>query len=198
MFLLIIAILGIIIGIIFSNILSAPDEKLVYTKLTTFFNNLKDDVKIDYWKNLLEILKNNFLYLGCILIFGISIIGLVLNNFILFFKSFILGFSIGGIISIYLYQGLILSFVYVFPSLIINLLLYLIAVYYANMFSLNLFDVLFRKKSFNFPPFIKRYFKIFGILACLLFISSLLETFLTPFLLKLFSFLIKYLSSNSL
>ena len=191
MFLLIIAILGIVIGIIFSNILSAPDEKLVYTKLTTFFNNLKDDVKIDYWKNLLEILKNNFLYLGCILIFGISIIGLVLNNFILFFKSFILGFSIGGIISIYLYQGLILSFVYVFPSLIINLLLYLIAVYYANMFSLNLFDVLFRKKSFNFPPFIKRYFKIFGILACLLFISSLLETFLTPFLLKLFSFLIK-------
>ena len=191
MFLLIIAILGIVIGIIFSNILSAPDEKLVYTKLTSFFNNLKDDVKIDYWKNLLEILKNNFLYLGCILIFGISIIGLVLNNFILFFKSFILGFSIGGIISIYLYQGLILSFVYVFPSLIINLLLYLIAVYYANMFSLNLFDVLFRKKSFNFPPFIKRYFKIFGILACLLFISSLLETFLTPFLLKLFSFLIK-------
>ncbi len=191
MFLLIIAILGIVIGIIFSNILSAPDEKLVYTKLTTFFNNLKDDIKIDYWKNLLEILKNNFLYLGCILIFGISIIGLVLNNFILFFKSFILGFSIGGIISIYLYQGLILSFVYVFPSLIINLLLYLIAVYYANMFSLNLFDVLFRKKSFNFPPFIKRYFKIFGILACLLFISSLLETFLTPFLLKLFSFLIK-------
>ena len=191
MFLLIIAILGIVIGIIFSNILSAPDEKLVYTKLTTFFNNLKDDEKIDYWKNLLEILKNNFLYLGCILIFGISIIGLVLNNFILFFKSFILGFSIGGIISIYLYQGLILSFVYVFPSLIINLLLYLIAVYYANMFSLNLFDVLFRKKSFNFPPFIKRYFKIFGILACLLFISSLLETFLTPFLLKLFSFLIK-------
>ena len=191
MFLLIIAILGIVIGIIFSNILSAPDEKLVYTKLTTFFNNLKDDIKIDYWKNLLEILKNNFLYLGCILIFGISIIGLVLNNFILFFKSFILGFSIGGIISIYLYQGLILSFVYVFPSLIINLLLYLIAVYYANMFSLNLFDVLFRKKSFNFPPFIKRYFKIFSILACLLFISSLLETFLTPFLLKLFSFLIK-------
>ena len=191
MFLLIIAILGIVIGIIFSNILSAPDEKLVYTKLTTFFNNLKDDIKIDYWKNLLEILKNNFLYLGCILIFGISIIGLVLNNFILFFKSFILGFSIGGIISIYLYQGLILSFVYVFPSLIINLLFYLIAVYYANMFSLNLFDVLFRKKSFNFPPFIKRYFKIFSILACLLFISSLLETFLTPFLLKLFSFLIK-------
>ena len=89
MFLLIIAILGIVIGIIFSNILSAPDEKLVYTKLTTFFNNLKDDIKIDYWKNLLEILKNNFLYLGCILIFGISIIGLVLNNFILFFKSFI-------------------------------------------------------------------------------------------------------------
>lgn len=191
LFLLIIVIIGIVMGLLFANILSVDDQKIVYVKLTDFFNNIKNDIPIDYVNNLLSSIKNNVIYLGCIMVFGISIIGLVLNNFILFFKSFVLGFSIGSIISIYLYQGLVLAFIYCFPSLIINLLIFLIAVYYANDFSLKLFEVLFRKKSFNFELYIKKYFKIFAILLIILIISSLFETFLTPFLLKLFSFLIK-------
>ena len=191
LFLLIIVIIGIVMGLLFANILSADDQKIVYVKLTDFFNNIKNDIPIDYVNNLLSSIKTNVIYLGCIMVFGISIIGLVLNNFILFFKSFVLGFSIGSIISIYLYQGLVLSFIYCFPSFIINLLIFLIAVYYAHDFALNLFEVLFRKKNFNFELYIKKYFKIFAILLIILIISSLFETFLTPFLLKLFSFLIK-------
>lgn len=191
LFLFIIIIAGIIVGVLFSNILSVSDEKLVYTKLTLFFNNLKDDVPIDFIANLLTSLKNNFIYLITIWILGLSVIGLILNNFILFFKSFVLGFSIGSIINIYLYGGLVLSFVYVFPSILINLFIYTIMVYYANNFSLCLFNVLFRKKEYKFSKLIIKYAKLLGYCAIALVISSLLETFLTPFLIKLFSFLIK-------
>lgn len=191
LFLFIIIIAGIIMGVLFSNILSVSDEKLVYTKLTLFFNNLKDDVPIDFIANLLTSLKNNFIYLITIWILGLSVIGLILNNFILFFKSFVLGFSIGSIINIYLYGGLVLSFVYVFPSILINLFIYTIMVYYANNFSLCLFNVLFRKKEYKFSKLIIKYAKLLGYCAIALVISSLLETFLTPFLIKLFSFLIK-------
>lgn len=191
LFLCIIVIIGLLSGILFSNILSNEDKKLVYTKLTTFFNNLRDDVPIDYLKNLITTLKNNLLSLFIIFLFGISIIGLVFNNFLLFFKSFVFGFSIGSIISIYLYRGIILAFLYVFPSLFINLLVFFLATNHANTFSLNLFNVLFRKKHFDYENYLKKYFKIFGVLAIILLFSGLLETFLTPFLLKLFSFLIK-------
>ena len=191
LYLLIIVIVGIIVGIIFSNILSDTDEKLVYTKITNYFNNIKNDTPINYIKNLMTSIKNNYLFLIAIWILGLSIIGLLFNNFILFFKSFILGFSIGNIINIYFYRGLVLSFFYIFPALIINIIVFMIMTYYANNFSLKLFDVLFRKKEFKFSILMKKYFKILIVFLIILLISSLIETFVMPFFIKLFSFLIK-------
>lgn len=191
MFLLVIVIIGFIVGILFSNILSTDDSKLVISKITEYFNNLRDDVPIDYFNNLLSSIKNNLLYIVTIWILGLSVIGLLLNNFILFFKSFILGFSIGSIINIYLYSGLVLGFCYMFPSLILNIIIYGIMVYYANDFSLKLFNLLFRKKEIKFTNLIRRYTKIVLYLSIVLIISSFIETFIMPFTIKLFSFLIK-------
>ena len=190
-FLIVITIIGIVVGILFSNILSDNDNKIVINKITEYFNNLKDDVPINYFKNLLISIKNNLIYIIIIWIFGLSIIGLILNNFLLFFKSFILGFSIGSIINIYLYNGLILSFIYVFPSLLLNIFIILVMVYYANDFSIKLFNLIFRKKEIHFSLLIKRYIKILSYATILLIISSLIETYIMPFSIKLFSFLIK-------
>ena len=190
-FLLVIIIIGTIAGIMFSNVLSDSDEKIVMLKITDYFNNLKDDVKIDYFNNLLNSLKNNYIYLIFIWVFGLSIIGLILNNFILFFKSFIMGFIIGSIINIYLYNGIILSILYVFPALIINIMVYGILVYYANNISIKLFDLIFLKKDIKINAYVKRYSKLLLVSSIIIFISSILETYLTPFLIKLFSFLIK-------
>lgn len=191
MFLIIIVIIGIITGILFSNILSTEDNRLVTSKITEYFNNLKNDIPIDYLKNLITSLKNNLLYIGAIWILGLSIIGLLFNNFILFFKSFVLGFSIGSIINIYLYNGLVLSFLYVFPSLLINIVVLLIMTYFANDIGIKLFNLLFKKKEIKFSLIIKRYSKILLCLSIILVISSLIETFIMPFMIKLFSFLIK-------
>ena len=190
-FLLVIIIIGTIAGIMFSNVLSDSDEKIVMLKITDYFNNLKDDVKIDYFNNLLNSLKNNYIYLIFIWVFGLSIIGLILNNFILFFKSFIMGFIIGSIINIYLYNGIILSILYVFPALIINIMVYGVLVYYANNISIKLFDLIFLKKDIKINAYVKRYSKLLLVCSIIIFISSILETYLTPFLIKLFSFLIK-------
>lgn len=191
LFLIIITIVGILVGILFSNIISSEDSKLVSNKICEYFNNLRDDVEINYLYNLINSLKNNLFYIAIIWILGLSVIGLLLNNFILFFKSFVLGFSIGSIINIYLYRGLILSFLYIFPSLILNLIILLIMVFHANDFSINLFNVLFRKKEIHFHTLIKRYSKILLYLSIILIISSIIEVFIMPFSIKLFSFLIK-------
>ena len=57
MYLIIIVIIGIIVGILFSNILSTEDNRLVTNKITEYFNNIKNDVPINYLKNLL-LIKN--------------------------------------------------------------------------------------------------------------------------------------------
>ena len=190
-FLFILVIIGILVGILFSNIINTEDSKLVSNKITEYFNNIKNDTPIDYIRNLFTSIKNNLFYLVIVWILGISIIGLLFNNFILFFKSFIIGFSIGSIINIYLYSGLILSFFYIFPSHLINLFILLMMVNYANDFSIKLFNVIFRKKEYHFQLIIKSYLKILGIFTIIIIINSLIETFIMPFFLKLFSFLIK-------
>ena len=190
-FLIVIVTLGIVTGILFSNILSTEDSRLVTNKITEYFNNIKDDVPINYLTNLITSLKNNLLYLGTIWILGLSVIGLLFNNFILFFKSFILGFSIGSIINIYLYRGIVLSFLYIFPSFLINIIVFLIMTSFANDFSLCLFNLLFKKKETKVKTLVKQYYKVLLYLSIILIISSILETFVMPFTLKLFSFLIK-------
>ena len=151
-FLITIVVIGLIGGIIFSNILNTSDEKLVYDKLTTYFLNIKNGIQIDYWQTLLNSIKNNMFLLILVWIFGLSIIGIIFNAFILFFKSFVLGFSIGSIINIYLYKGIVLSIVYIFPHFIINTIILLLLVYYANNFSIKLFnntyDTYFHAKNY--------------------------------------------------
>ena len=68
MFLIIIVIIGIITGILFSNILSNEDNRLVTSNIGEYFNNLKRDIPINYFKNLITSLKNNLLYIYIILI----------------------------------------------------------------------------------------------------------------------------------
>ena len=191
LFLFIIVIVGFVVGILFSNILNNNDSKLVSTKIGEYFNNLANDVPINYFRNLITSIKNNIFYLVIIWVFGLSVIGLLFNNFIIFFKSFLLGFSVGSIINIYLYSGLVLSFFYIFPALLINLFVLMMMTYYANNLSLNIFNVIFRKKDIKFSLILKNYTKVLGIFAIILLISSIIETFIMPFFLKLFSFLIK-------
>ena len=189
-FLISIVVMGIIIGIVFSNILSDTDQVLVEEKLTNYFINIKNNKDINYLSNFLNSFLNNNTSLILIWILGLSIIGLVLNNFILFFKSFTLGFGIGSIINIYLYKGIIGSLLYIFPHMLINIFVLIVLVYYANNFSIKLFRQLFLKKEIKFQEIMKKYLKILLYAFIVLLVSSLLETFLSPIIIKLFTFMI--------
>ena len=86
LFLITICILGFISGIIFSNILSYSDFKDVSSVVKDYFLNLKDNVDINYLSNFINYLSVNSLYLILLFIFGLSIIGIILNPFILYFN----------------------------------------------------------------------------------------------------------------
>lgn len=191
LFLLVIVLLGFLSGIVFSNILSYNDKKEVGEVVETYFLNLKNDEKINYFNNFLTTLGTNYLYLVLIFIFGISIIGLLLNPFLLYFKSFIIGFSVGIIITLYSFSGIPLSIFYIFPHQILNMIIYVLMSFYGMNLSLKLFKSLFLKKSFSHSEFMRKYLKVFFISVGVILFSTIYETFLADFILKIFTFLIK-------
>lgn len=190
-FLITIIIVGFITGIICSNILSYNDQKEISEIVKTYFINLKNGKEINYFNNLLNNTLVNYFYLVLLFVFGLSIIGIILNPFILYFKSFILGFSVGIVINIYSFKGIVFGILYLFPHQIINLITYILLSFYGIKLSIRLFKSLFLRKTCNYQEFMKKYFKVLGLSCGVLLISSLYETFFYDFIMKVFTFLIK-------
>lgn len=191
MFLITIILIGFIMGIIFSNILSYNDHQQISEVLKKYFLGIKNNQDINYLNNFINNFSVNYLYMFAIWIFGLSIIGIILNPFILYLKSFIIGLSVGVIISTYGLIGIIGVILYIFPHVLINLIVYLLLSFYGIKLSINLFKALFLKKSFNSSEFMHKYLVILGLSALILLITTLYETFLADFVMKLFTILLK-------
>ena len=185
LFVVFILILGIISGSIFLVILSKTDKEFVINQITTFINNINSNNinNITAFKN--SLLKNSILII-LIWVLGMSIIGIIFNIFFIYFKGFITGFSISSFLLVYKYKGLILSLIYVVPSIIINVIVIILLGAYSIMFSINLWKMIFLKdKLFSSTKLLKKYFIVFGTSLVLILISSLTEGFLVPALIKL-------------
>lgn len=191
MFLITIILIGFIMGIIFSNILSYNDHQQISEVLKKYFLGIKNNQDINYLNNFINNFSVNYLYMLAIWIFGLSIIGIILNPFILYLKSFIIGLSVGVIISTYSLIGIIGVILYIFPHVLINLIVYLLLSFYGIKLSINLFKALFLKKNFNSSEFMHKYLVILGLSALILLITTLYETFLADFVMKLFTILLK-------
>lgn len=179
--LLIITIISILLGLLYMAIISKTDRSIVKTSLNTFFKSLD---KLNYKSAFINCLTSNTIYTILIWLLGISILGIPIIIIILILKSFTLGFTISSILYFYKLKGLIIAIIYIVP-LLINLFSIIYLSYYAVMFSKNLVALLFFKKTINFHNVMRRYLKI--LLTCVIFIliSSIIEIYLVPSILKL-------------
>ena len=189
-FLIGLVIIGMIAGILFWFMISNEDKLLVTTDLTNFFNCIKDGATINYWSSLINSLVTNLLYVVLIWLLGISIIGLPIILFMMIVKSFIIGFSISSIISIYGFKGVLGALVYTFPHQIIFLLLLILLGFYAISFCIKLFKYLFLKQIINFKVAMRRYLKILLLSIVVTIFLSLFETFISTYFIKLFTTII--------
>lgn len=189
-FLIGLIIVGMLSGILFWFIISNEDKLLVTTDLTNFFNCIKDGNNINYGASLLNSCITNLLYVILIWLLGISIIGLPIILIMLSIKSFIVGFSISSIIAIYGLKGAIGALVYVFPHQITFLLLLILLGFYATSFCIKLFKYLFLKQIINFKDAMRKYLKILIISSIAAVLISLFETFISTYLIKLFTTII--------
>lgn len=179
--LMIISIISVLIGIFYIAILSNSNKVLIKENLETYFESLN---KLNYIKALIKCLTSNMITISSIWLLGISIIGVFLIIIILIIKSFALGFTISSLIYFYKLKGIIISTIYIIP-LIINLFVIIILSYYGIIFSKNLNRLLFLKKDVNFKNIMRKYIKILLFSTICIIISSLIEIYIVPNILKL-------------
>ena len=179
--LLIALIISFIFGMFFITILSSTDKVTLKEYITNFFTSIKQGKIISLYKTLIN--NNLGILITSILAFSVVLFPLVIV--IIFYKGFTLAFTITSLIYTFKIKGIILAIVYVFPSLIFNLVFYFVMCYYSFKLSLILFNKASNKDTTNINKFLKKYLVI--ILVCISFVSlfSLYDTYLLPSLIKL-------------
>ena len=184
-FLLITFIVGLVFGSLFINFITDSDKSLLKEQVGTYFSSIIFGINVFLNESL-----NNSLQLLIIFILGISMIGVFAVVIILFFKGFMLGTTLSVIILNYQLNGVVGALLYVFPVMIINILIYVFLSFFALHASIKFLKALLKKDNLNFKTFLGKYLLAFIISITLILIACLLDAYLTPILLKLFTFII--------
>ena len=185
LFVIIILLLGVTSGAIFSTIIDLNDKNLVIDKIKTLISNI-DNQSINSLLAFKNSIITNLSYSLIIWISGLTIIGILINIFLLYIKGFIFGFSLSSFIITYSYKGIILSTLYTLFGQVLNLIVIIILTIYSLMFTVNLLKQITKnKQNINLPKQFKNYTIILLITIIICIISSISETFLFPTLIKI-------------
>lgn len=179
--LLVISIISLIFGILFLALLDNNGKKIVSDTIKNYVTNNNYDKK-----ELLLLIKNNILITIVMWFLGVSLFGFIFEIIFLIVKSFTLGFSISSFIYAYKTKGIIIGFIYLLPS-IFNLIIYFILGFFAINYSIYLFKYIFKNKEYNLKLIMRKYIKILIISIFLLLCSTLIQFFIIPMILKLFT-----------
>lgn len=184
-FVITILFLGVTSGAIFANIIDLNDKNLVIDKIKLLISNI-DNQSINSLLAFKNSIITNLSYSLIIWILGLTIIGIIVNIFLLYIKGFIFGFSLSAFIITYSYKGIILSILYTLFGQLLNLIVIMMISIYSIMFTINfLKQIINSKHNQDIPRFFKNYSLIFLITIIISLISSVSEAFLFPTLIKI-------------
>ena len=157
-------IIGLVVGSLFVNFITKDDKTLLINQVETYFSSVKSlDKKV----------------------FGINAFTPnLINNELQIFLIFALG------LLKYQLLGVLPSLLYIFPCFIIYIIIYTLISFFAVSTSLKFLKAIIKKDNLSFKKFLGKYLLCFLICLVLIIINTLLDAFLTPILLKLFTYII--------
>lgn len=176
--LIIIIFISVVLGILFPAFLVDNNKVLIHDSIVEFMSSIADS-EVNYLSAFFSSITNNFIVTIFLWVLGISIIGIPLILFIVFFKGFLVGFSFSSIVITYGIRGILKAIVYTIPN-IINLFSSFLLSYYALSFSVMIYRCVFRKKDIHWQPVVRRYLKIGIFFLGIAIIVSILESYIIP------------------
>lgn len=183
-FLVSFSVVAFILGIVFYYFLNETDKNLAINNISNYFT-----IKENY--DYLNLIKNSFMEntfnTFLIWILGISVIGVLATVFIYFCEIFSLGFIIASIFGKYSIKGILGTIAYVFPSKICYVVVLFLLTFFAIKISYKLIKLCFSKEEIPIKEEIRKYFKILLFSFIAMIVITLLEVFIDPFLIKIFT-----------
>ncbi|MFK2824276.1 stage II sporulation protein M [Bacillus sp. B190/17] len=178
--------MGVVFGAIVVNSLSlAQKEDLAYY-LQQFFGQVSTGQIANsedlFWQSLMHNVK----YLGCMWLFGISIIGLPLIFLFLFMKGIVIGFSVGFLVQQMEWQGFFLAVATILPQNLIIIPIFIFVAAVSIAFSLQLIKKIFMKQTSQFyiSAFFSRYILFFLLAAVMATAAAGIEAYVSPAFMK--------------
>lgn len=189
-FLLVLSLISIVVGSIFTLMLNDNDKSLTMEYINNFIENISNK-NLDYSQALQNGFVNQLTYILIVWLLGMSVIGMPVILFMYFSKVFILGFSISALVVNYGFKGCLISLAYIFPHQIVNIFVYTILTLYALKISGKILYCVFKKQKIDFKPIMHNY--IYVLFLCLITscLIILFEVYITPQLISIFLPLIK-------
>ncbi len=185
LFLIGILLTGFIAGSLFVILLNQKDLSLVKESIKGFFQTIQTSSYSSSHMFFDSIIENLF-FVILIWILGISVIGIPFPLFFLFFKSFLSGFTITAIITVYGIKGSLFGFFTLFPHQLVSLFVYLFLITYSVKLSFQIVYAVTKKKTIDFKTVMKSYPKILFTSTIGILFASFLEAYFMPFLLGSF------------
>jgi stage II sporulation protein M len=183
LFTIIIVLLGIATGALFIVILNSSDKNLVIEYISNFIDNIKNNTvnNLDTLKNTL---LSNYITIFILIIIGFTFFLFPINIIVLFYKSFVLGFSISSFILTYSFKGILLSIFYIIPHTIVNILVFCLITAFTLKISINMINYIIKKKDVNMRVYFNKYYSIILISLFLLLLTSLYESYVVGYIFK--------------
>lgn len=179
----VIFILGVIGGMLLLILTNKLDKLIIKNGIEEYFKVIKNKDIISF-SNIFNSFKNNLTFIIIIFITNIVFILSPLSLFINFYKGLQIGFLMSSIVLTYKLKGIFLSILILIPHHIIMSLLIIIYTNIMFNYSKKLYKAFKNKENINIRLFTEKVFILFicSLLICL--ISSLLEIYLSSFLLR--------------
>ncbi|HHW02682.1 MAG TPA: stage II sporulation protein M [Thermoanaerobacterales bacterium] len=175
---------GTICGSIAVNMMSDNQLKATLDFINGFFANIKN-IEMDFSTVFYESISNNLKTALILCILGLTIIGLPLIPAMIFFRGFVLGFTVGFFIGNLGIKGILFSILSILPQNII-IIPSIISIGVAGMtLSLTVMKNRFRHYTEDYPQLLMGYFLLNFTFCVMLILAGLIEGYISPVFIKL-------------
>lgn len=176
---------GIIIGSISIKVLDIEQKSNIITFLNSFFKNI-DSVDLNSSAIIKQSIFDNFKSIGLIWLTGLIVIGIVVIPFIILFRGFSLGFTVGFLVSEYGIKGFLFSILGILPHNLFAIPGILLIGATGIIFSINSIKKRkskLRNKNLFFN--IIDYSVLILFFSIIVFIACIIESYISPIFLRL-------------
>ncbi len=171
-----------IIGILYPAVIDNNTKKIISKNINDLISTIQNNIT---FKDFFKTLSSNYVYTIIIWILGISIFGIVIVLILYLFKVFIFGFELSSLFINLKLSNIIFIILYMLPNLL-YITIYFILVLFSISYSITLFKMIFLHKNYNIRIITKKYTKVLLIALILILLLSVITTFITPKLIKIF------------